>query len=191
MPYQPAEYIYHLHSGIACTVIADKKGAEKSSLIILPDQFIGLAGFVGMDTKHNSLHTEEARAVTAIVYCRIRRELVWELTENSKVKAKIYNMINAMINISSYCGLNMVHRKAYDKVYFMLNILASNLGQPNQKQGRIIKGITHNDIALLTNCTRVSVSRTLKKLEDEHFIKTHRYKIEIANPMPVLKSVYR
>lgn len=191
MPYQPADYIYHLHSGIACTIVTDKKGAEKLSLIILPDQFIGLAGFAGMDMKHNSLHTEEARAVTPIIYCKIKRELVWELTGNSKVKARIYDMISAMINISSYCGLNMVHRNVYDKVYFTLNILASYLGQPDRNKGRFIHGITHSDIALLTNCTRVSVSRTLKKLEDEQLIKTHRYKIEITNPLPVLKSVYR
>lgn len=189
MPYQPAEYIFHLHSGIAGLLGTDKKGSERLSLVILPNQFMGLAGFVGMDGNHYVLHTGEARAITPIVYCKIKREVVWKLTDNWKIRAQIYDMINAMIVINSYCGLNLVQKSVYERVHFILNILALNIGVTN-KGSKIIYSITHNDIALLSNSTRATVSRTLKKLEQEHLIITHRNRIEVFNPLPFLKSAY-
>lgn len=190
MPYQPADYIYHLHSGIACTLVADKKGGERLSLLILPNQFMGLAGFVGMDGNRHVLHTGEARAVTPIVYCKVRRELVWKLTDNWKVRAQIYNMINSMLVINSYCGLNLVQGNVHGRVYFLLNILALNLGVANKNGAKTVSGITHSDIALLTNSTRATVSRALKKLEGENHIIIHRNRIDVFNPLPFLKSAY-
>jgi CRP-like cAMP-binding protein len=190
MPYQSAEYVYHLHSGIVCTLIPDKEGFERLSLLILPNQFIGLAGFVGMDGDRQVVHAGEARAITPVVYCKIRRELAWKLSDNRKARSQIYDMINAMIVINSLCGLNMAQQGVYRRVSFIVNLLAAGIGTDNSKGSKTISGITHNDIALLTNSTRATVSRSLLRLEKENTIVTRKRRIEVLNPRPLLKSTY-
>jgi hypothetical protein len=77
--------------------------------VILPNQFIGLARFVVMDGDGQVFHAGEARAITPVVYCKIRRELAWKSSDNRKVRSHIYvktQTINCVVrhnyNVSDY-----------------------------------------------------------------------------------------
>jgi len=187
-PEQHAAYVYHLHEGIVGTMVTTISGHEVLSAIIVPPQLIGIAGLVGMYSPRHTLHAGEARAITPVTYCKIRREAVWNLLDDRTIRAQIMDYICGMV--FNLCTLKPFPEKTdiSKRIHVVLSILARSFGSYESNGKLVLDGITHENIALMTNTTRGTVTRALKRFEQDGFIEVRRRGLIILKPQPLLRS---
>lgn len=187
---QPVAFVYHLHEGLVGAIYNTEEGHEISTALIVPSQFIMLAGFDDMYTNRHLSHFVEARAITPVVYCKVKREAVWDLMDDRLIRAQIFDSICHMVlNNFELTGIPL-KRDIGKRITIVLNILAQSIGKYQDDGQIIISGITHNDIAVLANTTRSTVTRELKKLETDGVTVIHRRQIAISGPQTLLRHTY-
>lgn len=177
---QVASYVYHLHSGLVAGVRITRAGHQVTDLFI-PNQFIGLIGFMDMYSDSVRTHLGEARAITPVTYCRIRREVMWKIMDDQQSRATIINML---CNQALSRGLLMSSPLKSDvstRIIRVMRLLEQSVGRQVGEATIIIEDISHGDIALIANTTRSTVTRTLDKLEKAGILLVSPRKITICN----------
>lgn len=177
---QKAMFIHHLHEGAVGIITTTKDGHEILRALILPDQFIGLAGFANMYSSSATIHMAEARALTPIVYCKVRRETVWELMEEKSVRSVVMDSICRMVYNMSSMTSNPLRHDVEARIFYLFNTLSRGIGRPIGGGWTRISGITHADIALMANTTRPTANRILNKMQDRGLIVIHRRNIDVS-----------
>jgi CRP-like cAMP-binding protein len=174
---QQASFLYHLHEGVVKCVANADNGVEITTEIIFPPQFIGLAGFVGMYGDRHKLHVGEARAVTPVVYCKIRKEAVWGLLDDRPERTLIFDLICATVLQMASVAIAPLKKDASNRILHILKMLGRSIGKCNSDGQIYIEGLSQEDIASLANTTRPTVTRVLQKMQREGFIWIHRRQI--------------
>jgi CRP/FNR family transcriptional regulator, cyclic AMP receptor protein len=172
--------IHHLHEGIVGVINATRDGHEIMTALILPNQFIGVAGFVKMYDKRASVHRGEARAITPVTYCSIPREVVWELMEDRSARSIIVDSICKMIYNMSSMSPNPLKNDVETRIHRVIRILARGIGKSQQDGWISLSGITHADIATMAKTTRPTANRLLNEMQKDGIIVIHRRNIDIS-----------
>lgn len=95
--------------------------------------------------------------------------------------ARVVRMLVLQIEDISFLG-------AHKRVAHMLYKLVNEIGQKTEKGIMISKKVTHEDIASLTNLSRVSVSLALNAFEESGILRKKRHMIEVFD-MDKLKAI--
>ncbi|MCX6006945.1 MAG: Crp/Fnr family transcriptional regulator [Chloroflexi bacterium] len=177
---QNVAFIQHLHKGVVGVINTTKDGHEILSALILPDQFIGVAGFVRMYDSRLTIHLAEARALTPVTYCRIRREAVWGLMEDRSARSTIVDSMCKMIYNMSSMTSNPLKHDVETRILCVLEVLARGIGERTRDGWISIAGITHADIATMANTTRPTANRILNKLQKDGVIEIRRRVMDIS-----------
>lgn|GEM_PF-3353062 len=177
---QYVTFIDHLHEGVVGVINTTKDGHEILSALILPNQFIGVAGFVNMYDSYSTVHLAEARALTAVTYCRVKREAVWELMEVRSARSIIVNSICSMIYNMSTMTSNPLKHDVETRILRVLGVLIRGIGKPVRNGWVSIFGITHADIATMANTTRPTANRILNRMRKDGVIEIHRRNMDIS-----------
>ncbi len=182
---QYVDFVYHLHEGVAAGVVTMEDGHEMSGLLI-PPAFMGLGGFVDMYNPKHRKHWADVRAVTPTVYCKVRREAVWELMDDRSARSEILNIINASyLSVFRVIGSSMRNDVSI-RILSVLQLIARTVGKSPLGKGAIIRGLSQEELAFLSNVTRPSVAQTLKWLENAGLIEVSRRNINIPNLQKLL-----
>ena len=181
MPEQRVSYVYHLHQGIVGYFRTSDKGREVVDYFIVPPHFIGLAGFAGMDRRDPVFHLAEARAITPVLYCKTKREAVWDLLDDRKSRSQIMDMICGTVYFMT-APAPLVSDLG-PRVIAILDALARSIGVTDPAGNIAIPGITHDDIAAMCKATRPTVSRVLERLEQRGIIVIGRRNIDVMKPL--------
>jgi CRP/FNR family transcriptional regulator, cyclic AMP receptor protein len=169
---QDASFVYHLHEGLVAGIRITREGNEITDLIV-PNQFIGLMGFLNMYENRGRLHLAEARAITPITYCKVRREAVWEMMDDRGARSKIVHMICGSIIYRGTLAASSIKLDVSNRVLHVMQMLARSIGKRFPDNTALIENVSHNDIAMVANTTRPTVTRTLDKLEKIGLIKVN------------------
>jgi CRP-like cAMP-binding protein len=178
---QQAAFIYHLHGGVVKCVSNTDSGSEITTEIVLPSQLIGLAGFVGMYGDKYKLHVGEARAVTPVEFCKVRREVVWGLLDDRLARALIFDSICATVLQMCSVATAPLRGDVSNRILHILKMLGLGIGEYNSEGQIIIQGLSHDDIASLANTTRPTVTRVFQQMESKGFIQINRRQIVILD----------
>ena len=185
---QLASYVYHLHSGLVAGVRITRAGHQVVDLFV-PNQFIGLIGFMDMYSDNVRTHLGEGRAITPVTYCRVRREIMWKIMDDQQSRAEIVNML---CNQALSRGLLMSSPLKSDvstRIIRVMRLLEQSVGKQAGEETVIIEDISHGDIALIANTTRSTVTRTLDKLEKAGILLVNPRKITICDNNSFLDPV--
>ena len=183
--------IHHLHEGVVGVINTTKDGHEILSALILPNQFIGVAGFVRMYDSRTTIHRAEARAMTPVTYCSIKREAVWELMEDRSARTIIVDAMCRMIYNMSSMTANPLKHDVETRIHRIMSILARGIGESKRDGWVSLSGITHADIATMANTTRPTANRILNEMQKDRIIEIHRRNIEISivKSKPIFENV--
>jgi CRP-like cAMP-binding protein len=176
-PGQRAEYLFHMHEGVVAIVTTNRQGYERTSMLVVPPQFIGLAGMAAMYVNEHRFYMGEARAITPVTYCKIRKEVMWDLLDNRDLRAQVFNSIcSSMLDMSNLTTSPLVEAIP-KRIRYILNMLARSIGQKCDSGLTVIKGLSHEDIAMIANTSRSTVTRVLKEMEMAGIITIHNRQI--------------
>jgi CRP/FNR family transcriptional regulator, cyclic AMP receptor protein len=176
-PAQRADYIYHLHTGIARGVYTTENGKEITFAIRLPQYLIGMAGFARTRTGEKKFHMWEARAVTAITYCKVKSNAVWGRLDDPQVRIEIFGMLSGlMVADTAYTAL-LAHNNIDQRLLCLLRLLGRFIGKYDEQGQVIIQGISHDNLASLANTSRPTVTHILDQMQAEGIIKIEQKKI--------------
>jgi len=182
---QDVAFVYHLHEGIAAGVVTMKDGHEMTGLLV-PQAFMGLAGFVDMYTTKHRKHWAEVRAVTPTVYCKVRREAVWELMDDRSARSEILNLINdSYLSVFRVIGSSMRNDVSI-RILSVLQLIARTVGKSPAGGSVVIQDLSQEELAFLSNVTRPSIAQTLKGLENAGLIQITRRNIIIPDLQKLL-----
>jgi CRP-like cAMP-binding protein len=184
---QRAAYVYHLHEGVVKCLSLTDEGHEITSVIVVPPQFIGLAGFVGMYGNKYKSHICEARAVTPVTYCRVKREAVWGLLDDRAARSKILDYICATMLHMTVVATSPLKKDVTNRISYVLKLLAFNIGKYDKDGLLVVHGLSHDDIASLSNTTRPTVTRVLNQMETDGQIRINRRDISFLYPEDLLE----
>jgi CRP-like cAMP-binding protein len=177
---QKVSHVYHLHKGIAAGVLSFADGHELTGLFV-PPLFLGLGGFVDMYKGTQTLHLAEVRAITPVTFCRVKREVVWELLDDRTVRSEILNMIYE--NYLTSIVLTGSHMKdaVSNRVLYVLQAIARAACRGDSRCSGQISDISQDELAFLCNTTRPSATRILTRLEKAGLIEVRRRQIIVKN----------
>ena len=177
---QRTSSVFHIHSGIVGVFRTCGDGRESIDSLVAAPHLIGVAGFVEIDGKRPVYHAGHARAITPIVYCKTRREDVWDLLDDRGMRAEIMNMICGTFFTMTILSAASDFRL---RVMIILDLLVQSIGvQDDQAGGIVIPGVTHDDIACVSGMTRPTVSRVLEEMEERGTITIGRRHIVLRQP---------
>lgn len=177
---QKVSYIYHLHKGIAAGVMSFADGHELTGLFV-PPLFLGLGGFVDMFKGTQRVHLAEVRAITPVTFCRVKREVVWELLDDRTVRSEILNMIYKNYLTSIVLTGSHMKDSVSNRVLYVLQTITRADCQGDPRGSVQISDISQDELAFLSNTTRPSATRVLTKLEKAGLIKVNRRQIIVQN----------
>jgi CRP/FNR family transcriptional regulator, cyclic AMP receptor protein len=176
-PGQRSDYLFHLHEGVVAIITTNKQGYERTSMLVVPPQFIGIAGLAAMYGSKYRFYMGEARAITPVTYCKIRKEVVWELLDNRSVRIDVFNAIcSSMLDMANLTTSPLVEAIP-KRIRYILTMLARSIGQSCDNGLTVIRGLSHEDIALIANTSRSTVTRVLKDMETVGIITIHNRQI--------------
>jgi CRP/FNR family cyclic AMP-dependent transcriptional regulator len=176
-PGQRADYLFHLHEGVVAIITTNPQGYERTSMLIVPPQFIGIAGMSDMYGSTHRFHMGEARAITPVTYCKTRKEVIRDLIDNPEVRSQVFNSIcSSMLDMANLTTSPLVEAIP-KRIRYILNMLARSIGQTCQSGLTVIKGLSHEDIATIANTSRSTVTRVLKEMEMAGIITIHNRQI--------------
>ena len=135
-----------------------------------------------MDSKRQIYHLAEARAITSVVYCKTRREAVWDLMDDREARAQIMNLICGTAHLMGRISGSSVISEIAPRILTILDVLTHSVGTLDNDGRYIIAGITHDDIAAMAKVTRPTVSRALEKLQKKGVIELARQRIVVQKP---------
>ena len=182
---QEVRFIYHVHEGVVCGVRTTEQGHEMTDLSV-PPLLIGVLGFMDMYTNKRRLHLAEARAMTPVVYCKVRREAVWDIMDDRKARAEIIHLICKGALYKGMLNASPVKTDIANRILYVLQILTRSVGKKGSDGAIFISDISHEDIASLANSTRPTVTRIFKKLERSGLITINRRQLIILDPIGLL-----
>lgn len=182
MPEQRTSFVHHVHEGVVGFFRTSLDGREAVDALIVPPLLIGLAGFAGMYSKRHIYHLAEARAITPVVYCKTKREAVWDLMEDQAARAQIMDLICGTALLMSRISGSPVASDIGPKILAILDVLGQSVGTRDDNGRIVISGITHDDIAAIAKATRPTVSRALEKLQRRGVVKLARQRIILLKP---------
>jgi CRP-like cAMP-binding protein len=180
MQEQDASFIYHLHEGLVAGVRVTEEGHEITDIIV-PNQFIGLVGFLNMYEARTRTHLGEARAITPVTYCRVRREVVWDLMDDREARARIVHTICSGTLSRGILAASPLKNDVANRIIHILQMLAQSIGTRTDGDFTVIQNISHGDFALVANTTRSTVTRILDKLETIGIIKVNLRQIVVPS----------
>ena len=182
MPEQRTSYIYHVHEGVVGLFVVSPDGREIVDMLVVPPLLIGFAGFAGMYKKRRIHHLAEARAITPVVYCKTRREAVWDLMDDREARAEIMDLICGTAHLMGRITGSSASSEITSRILTILDVLGSSVSKIDKNGRHVIAGITHNDIAAIAKATRPTVSRALEKLQKKGIIELSRQRIVVLKP---------
>lgn len=182
MPEQRASFVYHLHEGVVGYFMTSPDGREAGSHFIVPPLLIGIAGFAGMGTKRPTHHILEARTITPVVYCKTKREAVWDLMDDREARAEIMELICGTVFFSGRLARTPISSDVEPRIIDILHALTQSIGVRESDERLVISGITHDDIAVLARATRPTASRALEALERRGILDLGRRQIVVLKP---------
>jgi CRP-like cAMP-binding protein len=188
MPEQRVSYVYHLHEGLVGYYRTSAEGRDAVDHLVVPPHLIGMAGFAGMDRKEPVFHLAEARAITPVVYCKTKREAVWDLLDQRAVRSQIMDLICRTVFILTVPP--PLSTDLAPRVLSILDALTRAIGTRDAKGRLVIPGITHEDIAAIAKATRPTVSRALERLQKRGIIEIARRNIVVLQPEALRQKPY-
>ncbi|MDF1555066.1 MAG: Crp/Fnr family transcriptional regulator [Deferrisomatales bacterium] len=182
MPEQRASYIYHLHEGVIGYFLTSPEGREAVTALIVPPFLMGFTGFLGMDSKRRVHHLMEARTITPAVYCKTKREAVWDLMDDRKARAEIMDLLCGTVFSTTRLTRTPIANDLEPIIIDILDALAQSIGVPDEEDRIVIPGITHDDVAVMAKATRPTASRTLEALARRGILDLGRRQIVVLKP---------
>ncbi|MDF1555067.1 MAG: Crp/Fnr family transcriptional regulator [Deferrisomatales bacterium] len=182
MPEQRASSVFHLHEGVVGYFKTSPEGREAVSVLVVPPLLIGFTGFAGMDSNRHVHHISEARAITEVVYCKTKREAVWDLLDDRKARAEIMDLICRSIFFMTRLTRTPIASDVAPIIIDILDALSQSIGVRDMEDRIVIPGITHDDIAAMAKTTRPTASRTLQALERRGILDLGRRQIVVLKP---------
>jgi CRP/FNR family transcriptional regulator, cyclic AMP receptor protein len=176
---QVASFIYHLHEGVVAGVRITKKGHQVTDVFV-PNQFIGLMGFLDMYGSNIRTHVGEAKSITPVIYCKVRREAMWELMDDRQARAQIINMVCNQALSRGLLTSSPLKSDVSTRIIRVMRLLEQSVGKQVNGDITVIENISHGDIALISNTTRATVTRTIDKLEKAGILELSPKQIKIA-----------
>lgn len=174
--------LYFLLSGLAEISYTFEDGQEKILQILEAGKIFGESSFV------DKPHYINAKAVSN---CRVKVFSIDDLTNlfktNPDIAMELFKSLSKRLHNINMHILHLSFCNAENGVAFILYSLLSKLGVQENAQ-RPVVDITQEDIAKIWGTSRVTVSNSLKKLQDKRVIKNLRKKIVITNEA-ALKSM--
>ena len=178
-PGQSADYVYHLHEGVAAITTTASTGEERTAMLIIPPQFIGMTALTNMQSNKRTLFLAEARAITPVTYCKIKKEAFWEMLDDRNLRAAFFNSIGSLMLDMSLLTASPLKDAISKRIYYVLKMLGRGIGHKCETGTIAIKGLSHEEIAVIANTSRSTVTRVLKEMEAEGNIEVHNRQIII------------
>ena len=172
--------LYCILEGSVKITILDKKGNERILYIV------GKGGLFGEGPIFTKALTNTNTFAVALEKCKICEFTYVQVTELIKkwpelsieiIKSMTYKMeilINQLESVSFKCSQG----KIADLIYRMAN----NYGTETRAGIKLYMDFTHDELAKLAGCSRVSVSRVLSALKSQGIISYRRKYIIIKHP---------
>lgn len=182
MPEQRTSFVYQVHEGVIGYFRTTPDGREAVEALIVPPLLIGLAGFAGMYSDRQIYHLAEARAITPVVYCKTKREAVWELMEDRYARAQVLDLICSTAHLMGRISGSSVTSEFVPRLLTILDVLRESISMRDSMGRIVITGITHDDIAAMAKVTRPTVSRALEKMQKQGIVELSRQRIVILHP---------
>jgi CRP-like cAMP-binding protein len=190
MPEQRTSYVYHLHEGVVGYFLTSPEGREAVTVLIVPPYLLGFTGFVGMDSNRRVHHLMEARTITPAVYCRTKREAVWDLLDDRKARAEIMDLLCGTVFCTTRLSRTPIANDIEPIIIDILDALAQAIGVHDEEDRLVIPGITHDDIAAMAKATRPTASRTLEALERRGILDLGRRQIVVLKPEALKRKAW-
>ena len=178
---QRVSYLYHLHEGVVGIFEFTDDGSEILTSLYIPPSIIGLLAFTGMYSNRKIFHYADARALTDVVYCKVKREAVWDLIDSKEFRAKLFDLIYNIFIVSTRLTAASHRGDIRKRITNVLYILARGIGRQNADGSTTISGVSHEVISIIANTTRCTVTRVLQELKNEELIYIKRRKIIIPS----------
>mgnify|MGYP001144074487 CR=1 FL=1 len=104
-------------------------------------------------------HHAEARALTPVTYCKIKREHMWDLLDHQEVRKEVFNTIYQSVFLISRFTALPLKSDIRQRIIILLYTLMTGIGDRESDTSIAIHKISQETIASICNTTRPTVSK--------------------------------
>lgn len=155
---ETAVQFYYLRRGLVKIYLSSADGAEHTLRLVQPGELFGEASFFDGAPRVSSARTLEKSEIVSVNRPALLRCIALE----PELAMNLMHSLASTIRLLSAQVDAMAFLRGEERVRRLLERLAGDDGAVS---------LTHEEIASLAGLTRVSVSRILKKLEDEGMLR--------------------
>jgi CRP/FNR family transcriptional regulator, anaerobic regulatory protein len=188
-PYQEGEHIFRegdrfdaiaaVRSGTVKTYVNDIEGREQVQGFFLPGEVIGLSGI------SEARYPSNAIALESVVLCRFSfSSMAMLATRLPGVQQQLFRLLSQDINKAALLAGNY---SADERMAAFLVSLSRRYAARGFSPNRFRLTMTRTDIANYLRLASESVSRGLRRLQDDGLVRVERRDIELVD-RPALKS---
>lgn len=182
MPEQRASFVYHLHDGIIALFYMYAPGEERTHALLTPRSIFGMNSLGKMNAGERMDHVTQARAMTSIVYCKVKAEAIWNMLDNREARAEFFDLMIDRMRLMGMLTAIPFKRDIEARILTVVQVLAETIGKPISGGPIHIDNVTQDDIAAITGTTRPTVTRILGELARHGLIETGRRSIVLVDP---------
>lgn len=168
---EKAETLYYITKGSVVVLIKDPEGHEMILTYLNQGDFIGEVGL--FDESENPTRTAFVRAKTACDVAEVSYSKFKQLIQvNPEILMRLAAQLSHRLSMTSSKVGNLAFLDVQGRIAKTLVDLAHQPEAMTHPDGMQIK-ITRQEIGQIVGCSRETVGRILKMMEDEHLITAH------------------
>ena len=174
-----AETLYYIAKGSVVVYIKDPEGHEMILTYLNQGDFIGEVGL--FDETENPKRTANVKAKTACEIAEVSYSKFKQLVQvNPEILMRLTAQISQRLAVTSAKVGNLAFLDVTGRIANTLINLAKQPEAMTHPNGMQIK-ITRQEIGQIVGCSRETVGRILKMMEEEHLITAHGKTIVVFN----------
>ncbi len=168
---EKAETLYYITKGSVVVLVKDSDGHEMILTYLNQGDFIGEVGL--FDTSENPVRTAFVKAKTACDVAEVSYSKFKQLVQvNPEILMRLTAQLSHRLSNTSSKVSNLAFLDVQGRIAKTLVDLAHQPEAMTHPDGMQIK-ITRQEIGQIVGCSRETVGRILKMMEDDHLITAH------------------
>ncbi len=154
--------------------IISSEGAQKELYFLVPGEIFGETAILEKTTFENYIYAIEDSEISLVSEKTVREVLL----EDPASYGYFYHSLFRKYQVAKYQLLNLVFTDSFRNVCdTLLRIAAFD----NPEDGKLTVRTTHQHLADLIGCSRITVTKTLNYLKEQGVIRTEKKSIEITD----------
>lgn len=166
---EKAEILYYIIKGSVAVLIKDDEGKEMILSYLSQGEFIGEIGLFEKDTERSAWVKAKSSCEIAEISYEKFRKLV---QVNPDILMRLAGQMASRLQVTSEKVSNLAFLDVAGRIAQTLLNLAKQPDAMTHPDGMQIK-ITRQEIGQIVGCSRETVGRILKMLEEQHLISAH------------------